>query len=86
MAVNCCVFPRVMLAFDGVSVMEVSTGAGTLTVSCAEPVFPLREAVIVVWPAATDVARPVAALIVAIAGMEEPHTTEGVMFCVLPSL
>ena len=77
-------FPRTMLVFDGASVMELS--AGGVTVSCVDPVIPVREAVIVVWPAATDVARPVAGLIVAAPVLDEPHATEVVTFCELPSL
>lgn len=55
------------------------------TVSPVEPLTVLKVAVIVELPGATLVTNP-ALLIVATVGVEEPHSTDPVMFCVLLSL
>jgi hypothetical protein len=82
-AVKGCVLPTAIEAFAGVTAIDTSTGA--VTVSIVEPatlpiVAPMLEA-----PFATLVANP-AALIVATPGADELHTAVLVRFCVLPSL
>jgi hypothetical protein len=56
-----------------------------VTVITTEFVTDPDTAVIVVWPAEDEVARPLP-LIVATACVEELQVTEFVRFCVLPSL
>ncbi len=65
----------------GVTAMEVMP----VTASVALPVMPLNEAVMVVEPAETAVARP-ALLMVATAVVEELQVAVAVMSCVEPSL
>ena len=72
-----------MIALVGLRVMEVSTGI--VTISWVGLDFPLRDAVIVVVPCATDVTNP-AALIVATPILEEYQLTEEVIFLEVPSL
>jgi hypothetical protein len=84
-AVNCCVPPATMLAVAGVTAMLDSVFATAVTVSVAVPLTPLSDAVMVVAPAATPVARP-AALMVAAAVLELDHVTEDVMLALEPSL
>lgn len=56
---NCCVDPAVKLADEGETAMEVTVFAGAEgTVIAAVPLTPPSEAVTVVEPAATPVARP----------------------------
>ena len=75
MAVNCCVAPKSMTGLGGVIAIDVSV----TIVNCAVlEVTPLKLAVIVVVPAATDVANPVV-LIAATAVLEEPQVTEVVI-------
>jgi hypothetical protein len=71
-AVNCCVFPLTMLGPAGVTAIERSTGA--VTVSVAWPVTPLMEAVIVDEPSPSPVASPVA-VIEATVGDADAHVT-----------
>ena len=54
------------------------------TVRAVVPLTAPSVAVMVLWPAATPVARP--AVIVAMAVFEDAHVTWVVKFCVLPSL
>ena len=82
-AVNGCEAPVVMVAFDGVTVMDVSVGGGR-TVKGAAPVTPPNVAKMVVAPTETPVARPLE-LIVATPDDDEVHVTWLVKFCVLPS-
>src|SRR6266568_890698 len=82
-AVNCCVVPFAMLGFVGVTPSEVRVAA--VTVSVVFPETSPSVAVIVVGPAATDVARP-ALSIVAKAVFEEPQVTWVVKSCVVLSL
>ena len=83
---NCCVVPRVIEGFAGVTAIETSA---PVTVSAVEPVIlPLAlviVAVIVEMPVVTPVARP-AWVIVATPGVDELHAAVLVRFCVLPSL
>ena len=65
------------------TVMLVKTAV--VTVRTAELVIDPDVAVIVVWPAEDEVARPLV-LIVATDGVEEFQVTEVERFCVLPSL
>jgi hypothetical protein len=81
--VNCCVEPVATLGVGGVTAMDDTVFA--VTVSAAVPLMPLTVAVIVVEPAATPVARP-AALTVAVAVLEELHVAVAVTFPLEPSL
>jgi len=74
-----------MLAVAGVTVIDVSVAATAVTFRVAVPLTPFSVAVTVVDPAATPVARP-AALIVAVAVLEELHVAVAVTFLVEPSL
>jgi hypothetical protein len=77
-AVNCCVPPTATLAGFGVTAIDTSVGA--VTVSCAVPEMVPDFAVIVTGPPAfTPVARP-AALIVAIVVLLELHVAVLVRF------
>ena len=77
MAVNCCVWPLAMDGAAGVTAIETSVGA--VTVSEAVPETAPDVAVMVLVPAATEVARPPEA-IVAVAVLDEDHVTELVRF------
>ena len=83
MAVNCCVVPTAIEGLAGITAMETSTGA--VTVSVVEPLTDPKVATIVVLPWETLLANP-AALIMATLAEVELHTTEAVRFCMLPSL
>jgi hypothetical protein len=74
-----------MLAVAGVTAIEESVLAATVTVSVAAPLIPLSEAVIVDEPAATAVAIP-AAVMVAIEGEELVQVTDALTSAVVPSL
>jgi hypothetical protein len=82
-AVNCCVAPLVIEGFAGVTAMDCSVAA--VTVSKVEPLMDDDVAVMVEVPTPAPVARP-AALIVAVAVVPELHVTVPVKFCVEPSL
>ena len=83
---NCCVALTAILGVAGVTAIEESVGgAAAVTVSAAVPFTPLSEAVIVVDPAATAVARP-AALIVAVAVLELVHVAVEVTLAVVSLL
>jgi hypothetical protein len=73
------------LALAGVTAKETSPGGGAGTVSVAVLLTPLRDAVMVVDPAATPVARP-EALMVATAGAVDVHEAVAVAFAVELSL
>jgi hypothetical protein len=64
-AVNCCVAPTAILAALGDTAIEVRVGEvpPAATVSVAVPLMPLTVAVIVVEPAATAVASPLALIV-----------------------
>lgn len=57
-AVNCCVVPIAMLAVAGNTEIEVTVPVAAVTVSDSDPLIPLRDAVTMVEPTATPVARP----------------------------
>jgi hypothetical protein len=85
-AVNCCIAPATMLGLAGVTAMEVIVFVvAAVTVSIAVPLTPLREAVIVLEPAATAVASP-DVLIVAAALLEDVQVAVDVTFAVELSL
>jgi hypothetical protein len=74
-----------MLAVAGVTAIEVSVLAATLTVSVAAPLIPLSVAVIVDAPGATAVAIP-ADVMVATDSEELVQVTDAVTSAVDPSL
>src|SRR5271163_3447852 len=82
-AVNCCVAPLVIDGFAGVTAIDCSVAA--FTVSKVEPLIDDDVAVIVEVPTPAPVARP-AALIVAVVVVPDDHVTVLVRFCVVPSL
>ncbi len=81
MAVNCCVAPIAIDGLEGVTAIE--TSAGAVTVKTADPLTVPEVAVIVVVPAATEVASP-AELIVAALVTEEVQMAELVRLAVVP--
>jgi hypothetical protein len=85
-AVNCLVVPSAMLGFVGVIAMETSVAG--VTVSVAVPEILPDVAVIVVEPAATDVAlplEPAALLMAATVAFDELQDTAVVRSCVVLS-
>ena len=82
-AVNCCVAPLAIDGFAGVTAIDCSVAA--VTVRVVEPLIAPDVALIVEFPTAAPVARPVV-LIVAVAVVPELHVTVLVRFCVVPSL
>jgi hypothetical protein len=85
-AVYCCVTPAAMLAVVGVTAIDCSVAAVTVSVTPGL-VNPPDAAVMLVVPAATPVAVPVPVpVIVAAAGFDDVHTTPVVSVCVVPSL
>jgi len=82
MAVNCLVVPTAMLELDGLTAIETSVAA--VTVSDAVPLTDPDVAVIVAVPVPTAARSPVAGLTLATALDDELHVTEG-SSCVLPS-
>ena len=80
-AVNCFVVPIDMLELAGVT--EIDTSVAALTVSDALPVTEPEVALIVVVPVPTAVARPKASIDETLTG-DADHVTE-VSSCVLPS-
>ncbi len=72
---NCFVVPRAMLGFVGVTLIETSVAEVTVRVALFE--IEPDAAVIVVAPAATDVARPLL-LTVATVDDDELQTTDAV--------
>ena len=86
MAVNCWVVAKAMLGLAGVIAMDTSVAA--VTVSVVDPDMLPDVAVIVVEPAATDVARPLepaALLMVATPVVNEFQVTDVVRSCVVLS-
>lgn len=81
-AVNCCAVPLTIVGSAGVTAIELSFG---VTVSLVDPFTDPEVAVIVLFPGATPVTKPLA-LTVANAVDEEVQVAEFVKFCVLPSL
>jgi hypothetical protein len=88
-AVNCCVAPTAMLKFPGVTAIEVIVfPVPPVTLSVVVPLMPLMpliEALTVVDPAATPVARPLE-LTVAIAVLAAAQVAVELRFAVDPSL
>jgi hypothetical protein len=86
-ATNCCVVPS---AIDGVpGVTTIDTSAAAVTVTVVDPMIEPDVAVMLAVPSPTLVASPVVApvvLIVAVMGVSEVHCTVAVMSCVLPSV
>jgi hypothetical protein len=82
-AVNCCVAPLAIDGFAGVTAIDCSVAA--VTVSKVDPLIEDDVAVIVELPTPAPVARP-AALIVAVVVVPEFQVTVDVKFCVVPSL
>ena len=76
--------PATTAGVVGATAMEDRVGAAGVTVRAAVPLTPLREAVMVVGPPATAVARP--AVMVATLVAELLHATVAVTFCVDPLL
>jgi len=77
--VNCSVAPFAIEGFAGVTAID--TSAGAVTVSVVEPLTAPEAALIVLVPAATPVANP-PALIVATLVVCDVHVTVLVKFCV----
>ncbi len=87
MAVNCSVVPLGDVGFGGVTPIDTSVAA--VTVSGAEPETLPSVALTVVNPWPVDVASPFepeALLIVATAVFDELQATDPVRFCVVPSV
>src|ERR1700733_12704487 len=82
-AVNCCVAPLAIDGFAGVTAIDCSVAA--VTVSKVEPEIDDDVAVIVEVPTPAPLARP-AALIVAMVVVPEVQVTLDVRLCVVPSL
>ena len=80
---NCCVIPLAIDGFAGVTAMDCSVGA--VTVSNVEPTTDPEVALMVLVPAATPVANPPVPIL-AVAVVPDPHVTDDVRFCVLLSL
>jgi hypothetical protein len=57
-AVNCWVVPTTTLAVAGNTEIEVKVAVVAVTVSDSDPLMPLSDAVTMVEPTATPVARP----------------------------
>ena len=82
-AVNCCVPPAATDGFTGVTAIDTSVAA--VTVSVVDPLTLPLVALIVVVPAFSALASPVA-LTVAVVVLEDAHVAVVVRFCVVPSL
>ena len=82
-AVNGWEAPTRITGFEGVTAIEVSAG-DAVTVSVVPLVTPARAAEIIVVPAETAVARPLA-LMVATTVVEDVQAAWLVRFCLLPS-
>jgi hypothetical protein len=82
-AVNCWFVPAARDGFAGVTVIEVSAAAVTVTV--VDPVIDPELAETVVEPVATAVANPLVEIL-ATAGADEFHVAVPVRSWVLPSL
>ena len=84
MAVNCCVSPLVIVESAGVTAIDTSVAAVTVSVAVLL-VTPFELAVIADVPVAIPVARP-AVVMVATPGVAEFHAAVPVRFAVLPSV
>lgn len=86
MAVNCCVVPKAMLGFIGFT--DIDTSKAGVTLSVVDPEMLPDAAVIVVEPAAADVANPLepnALLMAATSALDEFQVTVVVKSCVVLS-
>ena len=83
MAVSCCVTPAAIEGLAGVTAIDTSTGA--VTVSVAELVILPNVALMLEMPVVTPVATP-PDMIVATPRADELHVAVLVRSCVLPSL
>ncbi len=82
-AMNCCVAPLAIDGFAGVTAIDCSVAA--VTVSKVEPLMDDDVAVIVEVPTPAPLASP-EVLIVAVVVVPDDHVTVLVRFCVVPSL
>src|SRR6202041_3230344 len=82
-AVNCCVAPLVIEGFAGVTAIDCSVAA--VTVSAVDPLTVPDVALIVDVPTPAPVPSP-PAVIVATVVVPELHVAVLVRFCVVPSL
>jgi hypothetical protein len=82
-AVNCCVAPFAIDGFAGVTAIDCSVAA--VTVSTVDPLTEPDVALMVLVPTPAPVAKPVLVM-VATEVVAEPHVTDVVRFCVLLSL
>lgn len=80
---NCCVAPLVIDGLAGVTAIDTSTGA--VTVSVVEPVTEPRAAPILVVPWVTPVAKPPAEIVATVV-LEELQVTKEFRFSVVPPL
>lgn len=83
LAVNCCLFPTITIADEGVMESVANTGAVTVKVALLE-VMPFAEAVTVVLPCARLEAMPLA-FNVATDALLDAQVTDPEMLPVLPS-
>jgi hypothetical protein len=83
-AVNCCVLPSKMEGFAGVTAIDDSTGAVTVSTAVFE-VTPPCAAVMFVVPTPAPDASPVVAPIVPTVPVAEAHVAVVVRVCVVPS-
>lgn len=81
-AVNCCIVPRGIVAVGGVSAIDTSVAA--VTVSIVVPLTAPEVAVMLAVPIPTLSASPLL-LIVAVDSVSDDHVAVLVKFCVLPS-
>jgi hypothetical protein len=82
-AVNCCVRPFAIDGFAGVTAIDCSVAA--VTVSTVDPLTEPDVALMVLVPTPAPVANPVL-VIVAVAVVPDDQVTDVVRFCVLLSL
>ena len=82
---NCCVVPTATVAVAGNTEIKVTAPVAAVTVSDSDPLFPLSDAVTMVEPTATPVARPLA-FTVANACVATDQVAVELIFAVEPSL
>ena len=83
-AVNCCVVPFATVGFTGVTAIDCSVAAVTVSTELFD-VTPPCPALMFVVPTVTPVARPVVAPIVATPTLDDVHVAVLVTFPVVPS-
>src|SRR5215831_6608048 len=87
-AVNCCVRPLAILGAGGVTWIDTSVAAVTVSIAAGEAT-PLKLALMLVEPVPAEEARPfvvAALLMVATAEFVDDHVTDWVRSCVEPSV